>query len=129
MRINLASVFVTDQQHALDFYTTVLGFELKHNINMGEHAWLTVTAAGDTDGTQLLLEPAAHPAVGPYRDALRSDGIPAAQFAVDDVEAEHARLSDLGVEFSVPPTDVGPAMMAVFDDTCGNYIAMVAEKP
>ncbi len=128
MQINLASVFVTDQQQALDFYTNILGFEVKHNIDMGEHAWMTVTAPGDPDGTELLLEPAAHPAVGPYRDALRADGIPMAQFAVDDVAAEHERLAALGVEFTVEPMDVGTAIMAVFDDTCGNYITIVAQK-
>jgi predicted enzyme related to lactoylglutathione lyase len=70
-----------------------------------------------------------HPAVKPYRDALVEDGIPLAQFAVDDVEAEHRRLSGLGVTFTQPPTDVGSAIMAVFDDTCGNLIQLVAEKP
>ena len=80
MQITLASVFVDDQSHALDFYTNVLGFAVKHNIDMGEYAWLTVTAAGDSDGTELLLEPAAHPAVAPYRDALRADGIPTVSY-------------------------------------------------
>ena len=128
MRISLASVFVDDQAHALDFYTNTLGFEVKHNIPMGEHSWTTVTAPGDADGTELLLEPSAHPAVGPYREAIRADGIPMAQFAVDDVAAEHERLTALGVEFTVEPTDVGAAIMAVFDDTCGNLIAIVAQK-
>ncbi len=128
MRISLASVFVDDQTKALEFYTGTLGFEVKHNIAMGEHSWTTVTAAGDASGTELLLEPSAHPAVAPYRDALRADGIPMAQFAVDDVAAEHARLTELGVEFTVEPMDVGTAIMAVFDDTCGNLIAIVAQK-
>jgi len=128
MRISLASVFVDDQTKALEFYTGTQGFEVKHNIAMGEHSWTTVTAAGDASGTELLLEPSAHPAVAPYRDALRADGIPMAQFAVDDVAAEHARLTELGVEFTVEPMDVGTAIMAVFDDTCGNLIAIVAQK-
>lgn len=128
MQISLASVFVDDQEKALAFYTDVLGFEVKHNIAMGEHSWTTVTAPGDNDGTELLLEPSAHPAVTPYRDALRADGIPMAQFAVDDVAAEHARLVAAGVEFTVEPMDVGTAIMAVFDDTVGNLIAIVAQK-
>lgn len=52
------------------------------------------------DGPELLLEPAGHPAVKPYRDALVEDGIPLAQFAVDDVHAEHARLTAKGVVFT-----------------------------
>ncbi len=64
-----------------------------------------------------------------YREALVEDGIPLAQFAVDDVHAEYDRLTRAGVTFTQPPTDVGPAVMAVFDDTCGNLIQLVAQKP
>ena len=49
-------------------------------------------------------------------------------FAVDDVEAEHARLEARGVRFTTPPTDVGAAVIAVFDDTCGNLIQIVQTK-
>ena len=75
------------------------------------------------------MEPASHPAVQPYRDALVEDGIPLAQFAVDDVEAKHARLTGKGVLFTQPPTDIGAAVVAVFDDTCGNLVQLVPEKP
>lgn len=129
MRIAITSVFVDDQQAALDFYTNVLGFRAKHNLPMGEHSWITVVSPSQPDGPELLLEPAAHPAVGPYRDALNEDGIPLAQFAVDDVEAEYERLTGLGVTFTQPPTDVGAAVTAVFDDTCGNLIQIITEKP
>lgn len=128
MRIALTSVFVDDQRAALEFYTGVLGFIKHHDVPIGEDAWLTVVSPQAPDGPELLLEPARHPAVKPYRDALRSDGIPLAQFAVDDVNAEHTRLSELGVTFTVPPTDVGTAIIAVFDDTCGNLIQIMQTK-
>ncbi|MDE2731737.1 MAG: VOC family protein [Bacteroidota bacterium] len=128
MRINLTSVCVDDQQQALRFYTETLGFQLKHNISLGEYAWITVVSEEAPDGTELLLEPAAHPAVGPFRKALVADGIPYTSFAVDDVEAEHERLVAKGVRFVKPPTDVGPAVIAVFDDTCGNLIQITEEK-
>jgi len=44
---------------------------------------------------------------------------------VDDLVAEHARLIERGVVFTLPPTDVGTALIAVFDDTCGNLIQLV----
>lgn len=122
MQITITSVFVDDQQGALAFYTDVLGFEVKHNVSLGDHAWITVVSPESPDGPELLLEPAAHPAVKPYRDALVADGIALAQFAVADVEAEHARLIAHGVRFTQPPTDVGEVVIAVFDDTCGNLI-------
>lgn len=128
MRINLTSVFVDDQRAALAFYTDVLGFTKRRDIPIGSDSWLTVVSPESPDGPELLLEPSGHPAVGPYRDALAEDGIPLAQFAVDDVEAEHARLTSRGVVFTQPPTDIGTAVIAVFDDTCGNLIQLVAEK-
>ena len=126
MRIELASVFVDDQRAALAFYTGVLGFVVAQDIPLGDDVWLTVASPEAPDGPELLLEPARHPAVGPYRDALVADGIPLAQFAVDDVRAEHARLSAAGVVFTMPPTEAGPVTVAVFDDTCGNLIQLVS---
>ncbi|MDH3683703.1 MAG: VOC family protein [Acidimicrobiia bacterium] len=128
MRIDLTSVYVNDQTNALAFYTDVLGFVKHRDIPLGDASWLTVVSPAAPEGPELLLEPAGHPAVKPYRDALTADGIPSAQFAVDDVHAEYERLMAAGVRFTQEPTDIGPAVTAVFDDTCGNLIQIVAEK-
>ncbi|WP_033312551.1 VOC family protein [Streptomyces iakyrus] len=129
MRIHLTSVFVDDQAKALRFYTEVLGFVKKYDVPVGEtDRWLTVVSPEEPGGTELLLEPAGHPAVKPYRDALAADGIPLAQFAVSDVRAEYERLSGLGVRFTQEPLEMGPVTTAVFDDTCGNLI-QIATQP
>jgi catechol 2,3-dioxygenase-like lactoylglutathione lyase family enzyme len=125
MRIYVTSIFVDDQAKALDFYTNKLGFEVKHDVPLGEYRWLTVVSKEQPDGTELLLEPSAHPAVKPYKNALVEDGIPATSFQVDDVDAEFERLKNIGVKFTVKPMDAGPVRMAVFDDTCGNLIQLV----
>jgi catechol 2,3-dioxygenase-like lactoylglutathione lyase family enzyme len=122
MRIHLTSVFVDDQDKALRFYTDVLGFVKKHEVPLGEHRWLTVVSPEDPDGTELVLEPDAHPAAKPYQTALAEDGIPVTSFAVDDVRAEFERLRALGVRFTQDPTEMGPVTTAVLDDTCGNLI-------
>ena len=129
MRINLTSIFVDDQRKALSFYCDVLGFEKRRDIPIGDDSWLTVVSPESPSGPELLLEPARHPAVKPFRDALAEDGIPAAQFAVDDVYTESERLRHAGVVFTQEPTDVGPVITAVFDDTCGNLIQIITEKP
>jgi predicted enzyme related to lactoylglutathione lyase len=129
MKITLTSVFVDDQRAALAFYTETLGFTKRRDIPVGDNFWLTVVSPESPAGPELLLEPSDHPAVKPYRDALVEDGIPLAQFAVDDIEAEHARLTSNGVVFTQPPTDIGAAVVAVFDDTCGNLIQLIEEKP
>lgn len=128
MRINITNVFVDDQQKALRFYTEVLGFKKKTEIPLGDAWWLTVVSPSAPDGTELLLEPSSHPAVGPFKSALVEDGIPYASFAVEDVQAEYERLSGQGVRFTQPPLDAGAVVMAVFDDTCGNLIQIAAVK-
>ncbi|MER5897118.1 VOC family protein [Streptomyces sp. NPDC001876] len=129
MKIHLTSVFVDDQAKALHFYTEILGFVTKHDVPLGEKdRWLTVVSPDEPGGTELLLEPAGHPAARTYRDALVEDGIPLAQFAVDDVEAEYERLRGLGVRFIQEPLNMGPVTTAVFDDTCGNLI-QIATQP
>jgi catechol 2,3-dioxygenase-like lactoylglutathione lyase family enzyme len=125
MRIYVTSVLVDDQAKALNFYTEKLGFVVKHDIPFGAHRWLTLVSKEAPDGTELLLEPSEHPAVGPFKSALVKDGIPAASFKVDDLEKEFARLRHLGVEFTVEPMDAGAVRMAVLDDTCGNLIQLV----
>jgi catechol 2,3-dioxygenase-like lactoylglutathione lyase family enzyme len=127
MRINITSVYVDDQERALRFYTDVLGFAKKKELPMGEHRWLTVVSPDEPDGTELVLEPAGHPAVGPFKQALVEDGIPFTSFAVADVRAEHARLRSLGVRFTQEPTEMGPVTLAVFDDTCGNLIQIASK--
>jgi catechol 2,3-dioxygenase-like lactoylglutathione lyase family enzyme len=122
MHIKLTSVLVDDQERALDFYTRILGFQKKMEVPLGEHRWLTVVSPDDPDGTQLVLEPDAHPAAKPFKAALVSDGIPFASFTVDDVEREFERLRGLGVEFTQKPAQMGSVTTAVFDDTCGNLI-------
>ncbi len=128
MRIHLTSVFVDDQEKALAFYTGILGFVKKADVPMGTSRWLTVVAPESPDGPELLLEPSEHPAVPPFKDALVSDGIPFASFAVVDVAQAHAQLAASGVRFTMPPRQMGPVTMAVFDDTCGNLIQIVSRN-
>ncbi len=126
MKVHLISVFVDDQTAALRFYTEVMGFVPRNDVPMGEHRWLTVVSPEQPDGPEVVLEPAAHPAVGPWRDALADDGIPLVSFAVADVRAEHERLSALGVTFTQAPVEMGPVVTAVLDDTCGNLVQLVS---
>ena len=126
MRINLASIHVDDQEKALRFYTEVLGFQVKNDVPLGEHRWLTVVSPEDPDGVELVLEPSDHPAVNPYKQALVADGIPFTSFAVADVHAEFDRLKGLGATFTQEPASMGPVTTAVLDDTCGNLIMIAA---
>ena len=107
MEIYVTSVFVDDQEKALNFYINILGFEKKNNVPVGEFRWLTVTGKANPDGTELLLEPSNHTAVPDFKTKLVADRIPAASFKVDNLDAEFKRLVGLGVEFSQEPMDGG----------------------
>ncbi len=122
MKIQLSSVFVNDQDQALKFYTDILGFLKKREIPLGEYKWLTVVSPDAPDGVELLLEPNSNPAAQVFQKAIFEQGIPMTAFAVDDIQKEYVRLKNLGVEFSMEPTNMGTTTVAIFEDTCGNLI-------
>ena len=126
MRIHLASILVDDQAKALAFYTNVLGFLPKEDVDMGGPRWLTVVSPESPDGTELVLEPDSHPAARPFKQALVADGIPFTSFAVDDCAVEYERLVARGVVFTQPPMAMGPVTTAIFNDTCGNLIQIAS---
>ena len=129
MRIRLASIPVQDQDKALSFYTKKLGFIKKQDFPIGNARWLTVVSPEDPDGVELVLEPnGEYPAMKALKAALVADGIPITAFEVDDVQAEYKRLSALGVEFPLAPTDMGTVVAAMLDDTCGNFIQLYQVK-
>jgi predicted enzyme related to lactoylglutathione lyase len=124
LKVKLTAVTVENQERALQFYTGVLGFEKKMDVPAGEHRWLTVVSPASPE-VEVLLEPNAFRPSKVYQKALFEAGIAATSFFVDDIHAEHERLTKLGVTFKMPPTAAGPAQIAIFDDTCGNLVQLV----
>ncbi len=122
MKISLTSVLVKDQSEALAFYTEVLGFRKKNDLPAGEHRWLTVVSPEGPDDIELLLEPTSFAPAARYQKELYDAGIAITAFQVTDIQREHDRLAGLGVQFKVGPTEAGTATIALFDDTCGNWI-------
>ena len=117
---------VDNQDKALKFYTEMLGFVKKRDIPLGGgHRWLTVVSKEEQDGVELLLEPMGFAPARVYQKALFDAGVPLTMFNVDDIQKEYDRLKKLGVVFSMPPTQMGPSTIAVFNDTCGNNIQIV----
>lgn len=125
IRITLTSILVDDQDKALDFYTRVLGFVKDKDIPMGSFRWLTVTSPAGAAGVELVLEPMEFPPARIFQRALFDASIPATAFLTDNVAAEHARLSALGVRFRGTPKSMGPIIAVLFEDGCGNLINLV----
>src|SRR4029077_18154958 len=97
MKIKLTSVFVNDQNKALDFYTKTLGFVKKTDISAASYRWLTVVSAEDPNGPQLFHKQTHHPAARTYQESILKQGNPATMFFVDDIQKESQRLKKLGV--------------------------------
>jgi catechol 2,3-dioxygenase-like lactoylglutathione lyase family enzyme len=125
MQIRLLSLMVDDQEKALAFYTSVLGFEKKIDLPMGAHRWLTLTSPDGLPGVELLLEPMEFPPARVFQKALYDSGIPATAFFTQDILEDVKRLKAKGVRFRSEPAGFGVITAAIFDDTCGNLINLV----
>jgi catechol 2,3-dioxygenase-like lactoylglutathione lyase family enzyme len=128
MKVKVIGIPVLDQEKALQFYTNKLGFIKKHDIPLGENnRWLTVVSKDEPDGVEVLLEPSPNhfEPSKTYQSALFEAGIPYTQFNVDNLQDEFNRLINLGVEFSMQPTEMGNVKIAILDDTCGNKIQLI----
>src|SRR3989442_14952006 len=99
MKIRLTSIFVDDQNKALDFYTKNLGFVKKADIGAGNYRWLTVVSSEEPNGPQLVLGPNDNPAAKSYQESIFKQSIPASMFLVDYIQKEYQRLKKFGVKF------------------------------
>jgi len=116
---NLKSItlFVADQDAALDFYTGKLGFTVRQDVTNGEHRWLEVVPEGAQTGV-LLLRPFPGIQPGTARGIM---------LAVADVEAEATGLREAGVEVA-GPTQMPWGMEATFADPDGNGFVLSAAR-
>jgi len=123
MRIGLTSIYVDDQDQAEQFYTKVLGFQIKTSAPYGPNErWLSVVAPEEPDGVELALHLADEPAQA-FQQASRQAGRPMLSLATDDCQGEAERLKAKGVVFVKEP-DPMPygGIDAVFADSCGNLL-------
>lgn len=122
----LSSIFVLDQDQALDFYVGILGLEVANDTDLGFMRWLTVRVPGDTK--EILLErpgPQAHdPATAEEVRAVVAKGAGGGwvAFTTDDVDAVHAELVDKGVEILDAPSDKPYGRDMGLRDPFGNTI-------
>jgi predicted enzyme related to lactoylglutathione lyase len=124
MKIKVTTIYVNDQDKALNFYTNALGWVKKTDVGSGGYRWLTVASPEEPDGVELHLELNSNPAAAAYQQAMFEQGQPAVMFYVDDVQAEYDRMSPLGAKFTMPPTKVTGSTIAQVEDTVGNLIQL-----
>ncbi|NLC26790.1 MAG: VOC family protein [Fastidiosipila sp.] len=122
MKVIQTTLYVDDQDKALKFYTKILGFIKKADVENDGYRWLTVVASEDEDCVELILQLDTNPIAKAFQKHMFDQNYPAIMFGVENVKKEYERLSELGVDFVMEPKYIGVATIARFDDTVGNLI-------
>jgi catechol 2,3-dioxygenase-like lactoylglutathione lyase family enzyme len=122
--VRIKSLPVLDQDEALDFYATHLGFEVKDDIDLGFMRWLTVALPG---GEELLLELVGGPqhdesTAAQVRELVTKGALGGLFLVSDDVHATYAALRDAGVEISQEPVEQPYGTDFGIRDPFGNHI-------
>ncbi|MEO8480349.1 MAG: VOC family protein [Gemmatimonadota bacterium] len=115
-RIKFASVAVSDQDRALEFYTSKLGFAVKTDQPMGPGMrWIELRIPGAETSLVLFTPPGQEDRIGTKSNIV---------FGADDIEATHAELVARGVVFDSPPTTQPWGTFAAFSDPDGNQFVL-----
>ena len=125
MQIRHVLIKVDDQEKALAFYTSTLGFVKHLDIPMGKMRWLTVTSPDGAEGVEIVLETDDFPAAKEAKKILHDAGFPATVLTSGNIDADYQRLKGLGVEFRGEPKNLGRVSVVSFEDGCGNLINLV----
>ena len=128
MKIKLVTIYVSDQEKALGFYTEVLGFTKTADFSNGPYRWLTVASPEEPEGTELQLALNDNPAAKAFQEALFEQKQSAVMFYSSDVKADYERIKAKGGEFTMPPTDVTASIIARLNDGCGNLVQITELK-
>jgi lactoylglutathione lyase len=111
---------VKDQERAMHFWTTRMGFEPRRDESCGDERWIEVSPPDG--GPLLVLNPRA--ADEPNREV--PDDLPDSPVFLNcvDIEATYRELSQRGVEFPVPPRQAHPGCWSLFEDPDGTRYAL-----
>jgi catechol 2,3-dioxygenase-like lactoylglutathione lyase family enzyme len=134
-RLSVATIWVTDQNEALRFYTEKLGFDIRADVKNGDYRWLTVGVSSQPDlefhleavkpGVRFTQEEADH-----LTQLVKAGKISAGPWKTDDCQKTYETLKARGVEFVQPPTDRPYGIIeAIFKDNSGNTMVLAQDKP
>ena len=130
--VDVAGLYVRDQDEALAFYVGKLGFVVQADARNGDYRWLTVQHPEQPSFQLGLFRPGP-----PLHDAATAQtlcemvakgAMPPLVLVVDDCQAAFERLNALGVEFTQEPTSRYGTVDAGFRDPSGNGWKMIEAK-
>ncbi len=122
--IQVAGIYVRDQDEALQFYVEKLGFRVHTDVRNGDYRWLTVQHPEQPD-FQLGLSKPQPPVVDAataqaLQEAVAKGAMPPLVLIVKDCRAAYTEMVRRGVEFTQEPTERYGAVDASFRDPSGN---------
>ena len=130
--IEVAGIYVRDQEEALEFYVSKLGFRVHTDVKNGPYRWLTVQHP-EQPSFQLGLFTPESPMLDAataktLREIVAKGAMPPLVLVVDDCRAAYDRLRARGVEFTQEPVDRYGAVDAGFRDPSGNGWKMIQAR-
>jgi catechol 2,3-dioxygenase-like lactoylglutathione lyase family enzyme len=133
-KMSHATVYVTNQQEALEFYRDKLGFEVRTDATMdGGFRWLTVGPKSQPDFEIVLMEPSVgfmfdEESASKLRSLVENGKLGAGVFETNDCHATYEELKSRGVEFKSPPAERPYGIEALFKDNSGNWFSLTERK-
>lgn len=130
--VEVAGIYVHDQDEALSFYVDKLGFRVHTDARNGDYRWLTVQHP-DQPSFQLGLFKPQPPTVDEgtaqtLREAIAKGAMPPLVLVVDDCRAACDQLRSRGVEFTQEPVERYGSVDASFRDPSGNGWKMLQPR-
>jgi catechol 2,3-dioxygenase-like lactoylglutathione lyase family enzyme len=127
-KLSHTTIWVLDQDEALDFYTQQLGFDVNTDERMEDFRWLTVSPPEQADHELILLEPGP-PMMDPesaeqVKELVAKGALGPGAFETDDCRRTYAELSERGVNFLSEPAERFYGIEATFRDNSGNWFSM-----
>lgn len=128
--IRLSSIFVLNQDEALEFYVGKLGLEVHTDADLGFMRWLTIAVPGDPS-REILLEkpgpPAHDDATAEQVRELVTKGAGGGWigFNTGDCRKTYEELLAKGVEFTQEPTEQAYGIDCGLRDPFGNALRIV----
>jgi catechol 2,3-dioxygenase-like lactoylglutathione lyase family enzyme len=127
-KLSHTTVWVLDQDEALDFYTNKLGFEVRTDARMDDFRWLTVSPPSQPDHQLILLVPGppmmdeetAEQVKGLIAKGVLGPGV----LGTDDCRGTYTELSGKGVTFLSEPSERFYGIEATLRDNSGNWFSM-----
>ena len=132
-RLSHSTLYVVNQDRALEFYTEKLGFELREDARLGTFRWLTVGPKTQPDLTIVLMPIAEGPTMNQeqarsLKTLVENGVLGGGVLATSNCQESYETLKARGVKFARAPKEMPYGIEAVFHDDSGNFFSLTQRR-